>query len=391
MSGPLAGVRALDLGTYAIGPSACAYLGQLGAEVIRIENPAGEAFMDFEPTMNGMATSYVNSNMAKKSIHLNLKDPADLEIAHRLAATTDILIENRLPGVIEKLGLGYDKVSRINPGLVFISMPGFTGGGPFAGRPALDAEIQAMSGLATTQGAENGPPELFRVYAHLDHTTGLFLVQSAILGLLHKRRTGKGKRIEVGFFGSSIFLQLTRVAEFLATGNPPLRKGSASSIIAPSQSFPCLDKRYVNISAADQEMWRRLCEALDLTALIDDERFATNAGRLNNRKELESAMARSTQTAPAWWWVMLLRRRRVACSPIYMFDEMFRDADLRSQDSVVDVQTPWGVAVHGGLPWRFQSTPCSPIEGTHEPGSDRAEILHRLAEIENSQQGLRRQ
>jgi hypothetical protein len=115
MSGPLAGIRALDLGTYAIGPSACAYLGQLGAEVIRIENPAGEAFMDFEPTMNGMATSYINSNMAKKSIYLNLKEPDDLEVARRLAGTADVVVENRLPGVIERLGLGYEVVSRVNP------------------------------------------------------------------------------------------------------------------------------------------------------------------------------------------------------------------------------------------------------------------------------------
>lgn len=346
--------------------------------------------MDFEPTMNGMATSYINSNVAKKSIYLDLKNPNDLEIAHRLAATVDILIENRLPGVIERLGLGYEKLAAINPGIIFISMPGFTGGGPFEGRPALDAEIQAMSGFASIQGTEDGPPELFRVYAHLDHTTGLFLVQSAILGLLHRRRTGRGKRIEVGFFGSSTFLQITRIAEFLATGRPPSRKGSASSLIAPSRSFPCLDGRYVNISASDQAMWQRLCEALDLTELTDDPRFADNSLRLTNRKELEAAIVRRTQTAAAWWWVMLLRRHKVACSPVYTFEEMFRDPALRSQESIVDVKTPWGTAVHGGLPWRFQSTPCSAIEGTHEPGSDRDEILRRLAEIEETREGSRR-
>ena len=390
MAGPLTGTRVLDLGTYAIGPSASAYLGQLGAEVIRIENPAGEAFMDFEPTIGGMATSYVNSNMAKKSIYLNLKEPAGLEVARRLAATVDIVIENRLPGVIERLGFGYDEVSRLNPGIVFISMPGFTGCGPFSGRPALDSEIQAISGFASTQGAEDGPPELFRVYAHLDHTTGLFLVQAALLGLLHRQRTGKGKRIEVGFLGSSIFLQLTRIAEFLASGRPPLRRGSASSLIAPSQSFRCLDKRYVNISASDDEMWRRLCEALDLSDLTNDQRFTSNAGRLDNRKDLASAITRRTQTAPAWWWVMLLRRHRVACSPVYMFDEMFGDPHFRSQDSVVDVETPWGTAVRGGLPWRFGSTPCSPIEGTHEPGSDEEEIMQRLREIEKRETASRK-
>ena len=390
MAGPLLGVRVLDLGTYAIGPSASAYLGQLGAEVIRIENPAGEAFMDFEPTMGGMATSYINSNMAKTSIYLNLKEPIGLKVARRLVTTVDIVIENRLPGVVESLGLGYDEVSRLNPGIVYISMPGFTGGGPFSGRPALDAEIQAISGFASTQGAEDGPPELFRVYAHLDHTTGLVLVQSALLGLIQRQRTGKGKRIEVGFFGSSIFLQLTRIAEFLARGQPPRRQGSASSLIAPSQSFLCLDKRYVNISASDDEMWHRLCEALDLKNLVDDERFASNALRLDNRKDLTSAITRRTETAPVWWWVTLLRRHRVACSPVYMFDEMFRDPHFRSQDAVVDVETKWGTAVRGGLPWRFESTQCSPIEGTHEPGSGEEEILQRLTEIEKGRSAWRK-
>jgi crotonobetainyl-CoA:carnitine CoA-transferase CaiB-like acyl-CoA transferase len=387
MPGPLTGIRAVDLGTYAIGPSASAYLGQLGADVIRIENPAGEAFMDFEPTMRGMATSYINSNMAKQSIYLNLKEPEGLQTARRLAATVDVLVENRLPGVTDRLGLGYEEVSALNPGIVYISMPGFTGGGPFAGRPALDSEIQAMSGFASIQGSEGGPPELFRVYAHLDHTTGLFLVQAVLLGLLQRRRTGRGRQIEVGFFASAIFLQSTRIAEFFATDSPPARKGSASSLIAPSQSFPCLDGRYVNISASDEEMWRRLCTALDMPGLAEEERFATNQRRLENREQLASAITRRTGKAPAWWWVMLLRRHRVACGPVYMFEEMVRDPHLRSQEAVVDVATPWGPVVHGGIPWRFGSTPCRPIEGTHEPGSDENEVMRRLAELEGAEKG----
>ena len=132
------------------------------------------------------------------------------------------------------------------------------------------------------------------------------------------------------------------------------------------------------------------CAALDLSDLTNDQRFTSNAGRLDNREDLASAITRRTQTAPAWWWVMLLRRHRVACSPVYMFDEMFGDPHFRSQDSVVDVETRWGTAVRGGLPWRFGSTPCSPIEGTHEPGSDEEEIMQRLREIEKRESASRK-
>lgn len=374
MTGPISGVRVLDVGTYAIGPSAASYLGQLGAEVIRIENPAGEAFMDFEPTIGGMAASYINANMAKKNIFLDLKDQEGVQLAHRLVGWADVLIENRLPGVIEKLGLGYGEASKINPRIVYISMPGFSATGPFAGRPALDMEIQALSGFASIEGAEGAPAELFRVYAHLDHTTALALVQAAILGLIARQRTGVGRRIVVGFFGSSMFLQLTRIAEFFATGRSPQRAGSASTLIAPSQSFPCMDSRFVNISAPDEGSWERLCVALDQESLREDDRFLSNELRLQNRDALAQAISRRTEQAPAWWWLRHLRKCGVACGPVYTFEEMERDPQLRAEGMIVDVQTPWGKIVRGAAPWRFSETPCGPIEPTHKPGSDQQEV-----------------
>lgn len=375
MPRPLEGVRVLDLGTYAIGPAAASYLGQLGADVVRIENPAGEAFMDFEPTMKGMASSYINANMAKRSIMLDLKSEGGLKTASALAARADVIVENRLPGVVDRLGLGYDDVARTNPQVVYVSMPGFSPGGPFEGKPALDMEIQALSGFASLEGAEGGPPELFRVYAHMDHTTALFLVQAALLGLVRRRRTGRGKHMKVGFFGSAVFLQITRLAQHFGSGRRPQRRGSASSTIAPSQSFPCLDGKYVNISAPDDETWRRLCQAIDASPLVADKRFSTNEARLENRGELAEAISRKTRGAPAWWWLKHLRRVHVPCAPVYQFDDLRRDEHFRSQRMVVEVETPWGLVVRGGHPWHFGETPCDEIRGTHQPGSDEQQIL----------------
>lgn len=374
MPGPLSGVRVLDLGTYAIGPAAASYLGQLGADVVRVENPAGEAFMDFEPTMNGMATSYINANMAKRSIALDLKTKRGLRTALALSARADVIIENRLPGVIDRLGLGYDEVAKNNPDVIYVSMPGFSPGGPFEGKPALDMEIQALSGFASVEGSEDGPPELFRVYAHIDHTTALFLVQAALLALVRRRRTGRGDHVKVGFFSSAVFLQITRLAEHFAGGQGPRRIGSASSTMAPSQSFPCLDGAHVNISAGDNETWQRLCEALELP-LASDDRFSSNAARLEHQRELAEAISRKTLTAPAWWWLKHLQRARVPCGPVYQFEDLKRDEHFRSEQMIVAVETPWGDVVRGGHPWRFGETPCDRTEGAHQPGGDEMDIL----------------
>lgn len=386
MPGPLEGTRVLDLGTYAIGPAATSTLGQLGAEVIRIENPAGEAFMDFEPTMSGMATSYINANMAKKSITLDLKSERGLEVALALVDRADVIVENRLAGVIDRLGLSYETVSARNPRIVYISMPGFSRDGPFAGKPALDMEIQALSGFASIEGAVGGPPELFRVYAHMDHTTALFLVQAAILGLIRRERTGCGTHLHVGFFSSAVFLQATRLARYFSEAKTPERTASASSTIAPSQSFMCLDDRYINISAPDDETWHRLCEALEIEVVSNDDRFKSNDARLQNRRDLAELISRKTNEAPLWWWLTHLRRHSVPCGPVYQFNEMRRDEHFPSEEMLIDVQTPWGPMVRGGHPWNFSEVPCADIEGTHRPGSDEEAVRELLRSEPNARQ-----
>ncbi|MPZ23467.1 MAG: hypothetical protein GEU28_07965 [Dehalococcoidia bacterium] len=377
--GPLFGVRVLDMGTWAVGPTACSLLGFLGADVIRIDNPSGEAFMDLQPTMGGMGTSYINANMQKRIIALDLREADGRALAEQLVARADVLVENRLPGVMEKLGFGWEDASSINPVLVYVSVPGYGRTGPYANRPATDPNAQALSGLASIQGEPGGPAEISRIYAHLDATVASLVAQGALLGLLKRRRGGEGSHIDVPFMAGSMFLQATRIAEFAATGTNPPRQGSASSTVAPSASFPCLDGRYVNITAPDNATWASLCEALEMKELAEDVRFVSNAARLQNRVELQGIIEAKTKEAPQWWWLQHLRGLSIPCGPLNTWLDIARDAHFVGQEMMVKAETAWGTIARGGHPWRFHRTPCGPITGTHKPGADGDEVRALLA------------
>ncbi len=380
MTGPLQGIKVLDIGAYAVGPGAAGYLGFLGAEVIRIEGPGGDGLMDADPLMNGMGPSYINANLHKKSIVLNLKKEKDLATGKALGKWADIFIENRLPGVVDKLGLGYQDVSKLNPRIIYISSPGFGSSGPYAKAPALDQYIQTLSGFASIQGQDGGPGELFRAIGHLDWNTSAAIVQAAILGLIQRHHTGQGQRIEVWHFATSIFLQITRIAEFFATGESPRPIGSASTIYAPSQAFLCLDGKYVNVTTTTEEQWQALCKALGVEKLLADARFASNELRLKHRRELAQALEDRTREAPAWWWIKHLRRQSIACGPVYDVEDMMRNPQMQERQMLVRIKTPWGGLLHSGLPWDFSKTKLGAIQATHKPGEDTDEIKRIMKE-----------
>ena len=375
MTGPLEGVKVLDIGAYAVGPGATAYLGFLGAEVVRIEGPGGDGLMDVDPMMNGMGPSYINANLQKRNVALNLKDPEDLAVGKALVEWADVLVENRLPGVVDRLGLGFEDAARINPRLVYVSSPGFGSSGPYSKAPALDQYIQALSGFARIQGKEGTQGEIFRAIGHLDWNTSIAIVQAAILGLMSRRHSGRGQRIEVWHYSTSLFLQITRIAEFLADPGAEMPRGGASTMYAPSQAFTCLDNRCVNVTATSEETWRSLCKALDIEEkLLFDQRFASNRLRLQNRAALAAVIEDRTREAPAWWWIRHLRKHDVPCGPVYDLEDILRDPHIAEEQMVVRVDTPWGKLLHAGHPWKFSRTGLGPMEGTHEPGQDSDQI-----------------
>ncbi len=378
MPGPLVGIKVLDVGTYAIGPCAAGYLGFLGADVIRIEHPRGDGLMDVRPLMKGMGASYVNANLQKKNIQLDLKDPQTVATARALVRWADVFIENRLTGVIDRLGLGYQEAAEINPRIVYVSSPGFGSTGPCSSWPCLDVSVQALSGFTSIQGSPGGPPELWRNTGELDQMAAAAVVQATLLGLMLRRRTGVGQHIEAWHLSTSIFGQATRLAEFFATGQDPARQGSASAIYAPSQSFRCLDGKYVNITATDESCWARLCEALELEVLVGDDRFGSNEQRLRNKAELAKLIESRTVEAPVRWWVVHLGRHQVPCGPLHDFDGILGDPQVRSQEMIVRVPTQWGALYHGAYPWRFSETACGPMQETHAPGEDEEEVLRLL-------------
>lgn len=380
--GPLAGVRVMDVGTYGVGPGAAAIMGFLGADVIRIENPRGDPFYDNPPTINGVGSSYINANLNKRIILLDLKSEDGLRIGRALSRWADVLMENRL-GVLEKLGLGYEDLSRENPNLVYVSSPGFGNTGPYAGRPALDTYVQGLSGFATVGGIEGGTPELFRTFGYLDHAASTFMVQAAILGLVQRKRVGRGAHIEAGHLASSIFIQLTRIADYFESGEPLKPIGTANRWFAPSGAFRCSDGKFVTISAPDDACFVNLCKALKLEKVEADPRFATAESRLENRRQLAEQIEREIAGSPAWWWILHLRRNGVACAPLNLPEDMLREPDLL-KESLVSVPTHWGPVWHSDTPWDFSETSTPEVRGTRPPGADDDEITQMLSELEGT-------
>jgi len=379
----LKGIRVLDSGAFTIGPAAAAILGGLGAVVIRIEPPHIDGLMHVGTFQKGAGTGYISSHFNKRNIVLNMREPDGLGIAMHLARTADVIIENHVPGAMERLGFGYEAVSEVNPSIIYCSCSGYGETGPMAKLRGADHYVQASSCFASLNGAPCGPPEILRYIAHLDWTSSLTICEGVLMSLIQRERSGEeGQRITTSGFEVSLALQSTRVCEYFATGKEPVRRGSASSTIAPSQAFRTLEGRYVNVSIAHEEDWPNLCNALGIEELEKDPRFSSNTKRMENAQELIPILEEKFASEPLRWWLIHLNRHGVACGLYYDFDGVCRDPHIQETKGVVMVDTPWGKAAYGNLPLKFSAAPREiVVRGAVEPDHDREEILKELEEM----------
>jgi crotonobetainyl-CoA:carnitine CoA-transferase CaiB-like acyl-CoA transferase len=290
-TGPLAGIRVLDLSAFAVGPWAAALLGALGADVVKIDPPYGDHIRRVRPTRHGEATTYTVCNLGKRSIELDLKDPEQRAKAHELAAECDVVLENSREGAMDRLGMGYEALRAINPRLVYCASSSFGSTGPLAAVGSTDPQGQAFSGFVSIQGEAGGSPEFLRYVAVVDLGTSAALVAAALIGLSRRARTGVGCAVKTSQLEGALALQTTRIAEHLVAGVAPGPRGSATTAVVPSQAFGCRDRTPLLVSAADDGSWRRLCAALDLPELADDARFATNRDRVAHRDALVGLLA----------------------------------------------------------------------------------------------------
>ena len=337
---PLAGVRVLDLSRVLAGPYATMVLGDLGADVIKVEHPErGDDTRHWGPPFAGEGEAresayFLAVNRNKRSIGVDLKDPEGLERVKKLAAGADVVIENWRRGALEKLGLGYEALRATNPGLVYCSITGF-GPGPDEERPGYDFLVQARGGVMGITGQPGGEPTKVGV-AISDIVCGLF-ASNAILAALHRRdATGEGSRIEVPLFESTLGWLANRGQEYLVSGEDKGLIGNAHPSIVPYQTFDASDKPLV-VAVGNNSQFAGLCKALGRPELAEDERFATNPDRVANRETLVSELQEEIGKRPADEWAEEIRAAGVPSGPVNTLADVFADDHVRGSGILQDI------------------------------------------------------
>lgn len=347
-TGPLEGIRVLEFGQIAAGPFAGSLLADLGADVVKVERPgSGDGMRNWPPVREGkdgrtFSDNFASLNRNKRSVALDVKDPADLSKLKRLCAVTDVVVENFRPGVMGRYGLGYEELSEEAPRLVFCSISGYGQTGPYAQRGAFDVTIQAMSGMMSVTGEERGGPVKCGVPVG-DFCAGLYGAY-AIMAALHRReRTGRGGYIDCSMLASLIGISALQTSEFFGTGRPGGRIGSAHPRNAPYQAFRASDEYFV-IAAGNDKLFRSVCEAVGMPQLAERPEFLTQYKRAENQKKLADLLEEVFRTRSAEYWLNEMIERGVPASPINNFaDVLDEDPQVQHMAIVQALELPNGV------------------------------------------------
>ncbi|MGU3540686.1 CaiB/BaiF CoA transferase family protein [Methylobacterium sp. A54F] len=371
-TGPLAGVRVVELAHIMAGPVCGLMLADMGAEVIKVEKIDGgdDTRRSVPPAIEGESAAYMMMNRGKRGIALDLKSPDGKAVLQRLLAGADILIENYRAGTMERLGLGYEALRAEHPGLIYCSLSGFGRTGPYAERAGFDLVAQGMSGLMSITGEGPGRPPMKCGPPVTDITAGILAAMGVLAAYTHRLRTGEGQVVDTSLFEAGITLTYWQSAIALATGVAPGPMGSAHPLNAPYEAFETADG-WITIGAANQTNWLRLLDVLGATDLAEDPRFAQNRGRMADREALAAALAPHFRTAPSAEWLARLEAGGVPAGPVLDVAAMHRDPQALAREMVVEVDhTRVGPMKTLGLPVKFSATPGrvhgpAPLHGEH--------------------------
>jgi len=332
--GPLSGLLVADFARVLAGPYATMLLADLGADVIKVESPAGDDTRGWmPPDRDGVSTYYLAVNRNKRSVALDLKDPAGLTAARELARRADVLVENFRPGVMDALGLGYAAVRTANPSVIYASISGF-GTGEGAALPGYDLLAQAMSGLMSLTGDPDGPP-LRSGISLVDVLAGLHAAIGILAALHHRGATGTGQRIEVNLLSSALSGMVNQASAYAAGGVVPFRMGNKHPSVYPYEPLPAGDGDLI-VAVGNDAQFARLCEVLGIPGLASDPRFARNSGRTARRDELRPLLAEQLKRHPARHWFRELMAAGVPCGPINTLDAGIADAARLGLSPIVD-------------------------------------------------------
>lgn len=387
-SGPLAGVRVVELAHIMAGPVCGLMLGDMGAEIIKVEKIDGgdDTRRSVPPAIRGESAAYMMMNRGKRGIALDLKSEDGKAVLRKLLADADVLIENYRAGTMERLGLGYESLRRDFPGLIYCSLSGFGRTGPYAERAGFDLVAQGMSGLMSITGEGPGRPPMKCGPPVTDITAGLLAAMGVLAAYAHKLRTAEGQVVDTSLFEAGITLTYWQSAIAMATNTPPGPMGSAHPLNAPYEAFETADG-WITIGAANQTNWLRLLAVIGAEPLAADPRFATNRDRMAHREALADALAPHFRQTPSEVWLARLEAGGVPAGPVLDVAAMHRDPQTLAREMVVEVDhARAGRMSTLGLPVKFSGTPGrvhgpAPLLGEHSRAILR-ELGYAEAEID---------
>jgi crotonobetainyl-CoA:carnitine CoA-transferase CaiB-like acyl-CoA transferase len=375
-TGPLSGVVVLELAQIMAGPTCGALLADLGAEVIKVEKlPGGDDTRRYaEPQVNGESAAFMMLNRNKRSIAVNLKTAGGKRVLQRLIARADVLSENYRKGALDRLGLGYDAVHKLNPALIYCSISGYGRSGPAADKGGFDLIAQGASGLMSITGEAGSAP--VKVGSPVtDMNAGILAALGIVSAYIHRLKTGQGQWVDTSLFEAGIHQTAWQAAIFFATGSSPGPLGSSHVLAAPYQAFATSDG-WINIGGANQANWERIANVVGLPQLLADPRFIDNSARMAHRDTLAQLLGERLRAAPTRHWLTAFDTAGVPAGPIQSIAEMAGDAQTLAREMVVDLQHPVAGSTKAlGVPIKFSDTPGNIRRPAPTLGQHTAEVL----------------
>jgi len=370
MTAALDEIKVVDLTRTLAGPFCTMMLGDMGADVVKIEEPElGDETRSWTPFWNGEGTQFLSFNRNKRSLSLNLKEKEGVDIVLGLAAKSDVMVESFRAGALDRMGLSYDAVRAVNPNIVYCSISGYGRTGPMADKPGYDLIIQAYSGLMNLTGDPDGLP--LRVgFSLVDLVAGMMAYGSILTALHHRHKTGQGQRIEAALLDGQVATMSYHATGYMATGVEPHRLGSGHPSLVPYQSFPASDGYFI-VGCANQGLWERLCRGIDRQDLLEDPRFTTNTDRVEHRAECVEALSEIFRAKPVAHWSEVISQAGVPCGPINRVSQVVNDAQVSARNMIVEVPHPKVPDLRmPNSPLKLEETPSSirrppPLLGQH--------------------------
>ena len=375
---PLTGIRVLDLSRVLAGPYCTMVLGDLGADVIKVESPEGDETRGWGPPFAaGESAYYLCVNRNKRSMVVDFKTEEGRALLHELAKRSDVLVENFRPGTLKRFSLDYETVSALNPQLIYCSITGFGQTGPLRDRPGYDFMIQAMGGLLSITGEPNGEPMKVGM-AVADLFAGQNAVIAIFAALQARNQTGKGQNLDISLFDSQVAMLANVASNYLISGNLPKRYGNAHANIVPYQSFRASDAWFV-IAVGNDKQFSRLCEIIGKSEVAQNSRFVTNSSRVENREELMALLKPIFLEKTVNEWLSALEAAEIPCGPIHTLDNVFSMSQVESREMLIHMQHPEiGDLRLVGSPLKFSETPVDYKLPPPRLGEHTEEVLKEL-------------